>query len=423
MLVMVFLYMVAELVVGIIGNSLTLVGDAFHMLSDLLSLIIGLVSLILGKKQASHYATFGYKRSETIGGFFNASFLLSTAFFLATEAIQKLIEMEGIKVESAKLILGVAIGGLVINIIGIFIFHEHGDGKNCSHGHHHGHGRYHGHEHEHSCDHDHDHDHTHTHTDTPKTECDNKHSADTITVPGQAPHLKVVDVSECCCKEASGDHDSDVTKEGEVKETKEETKKKSSEQSKKRAKKPRDIAMHGVFIHVLGDLMGSVVAIVSTLIQMLVDHPMAKIVDPLTTFIMIIIIVCAAIPLLKSTIRILIQTTPANLSLITLKKQLMEIEDVVGIHDLHVWTFTDETIIGHCHIVVKSQGESVDRAEHCRIMKEIKSVFHKMEVHNATIELEYVSLLEADTDRCFSSYGCLSQKKKCCNYSVKIVSK
>ena len=56
-------------------------------------------------------------------------------------------------------------------------------------------------------------------------------------------------------------------------------------------------------------------------------------------------------------------------------------------------------------------------------MKDIKSVFHSLEVHNVTIEIEYVYPDEVTpSDVCFSSYGCLSQQKRCCNYSVKIVS-
>lgn len=47
MLVMVIMYFFAELIVGIMGNSLALVADAFHMLSDAIGLVIGLVGVIV----------------------------------------------------------------------------------------------------------------------------------------------------------------------------------------------------------------------------------------------------------------------------------------------------------------------------------------------------------------------------------------
>ena len=182
MMVMVFVYMLAELIVGIVGKSLTLMGDSFHMLSDALSLIIGYVTIKMGQRKANAMSTFGYKRSEIVGAFFNASFLCSTAFFLLTEVIQKFIDPE--PMENIDLVLYVAVGGIVINIIGLFLFHEHdhGHGHGHDHGHSHGHGHDHEHEHEHSHEdeehehhehshhnhahgHDHEHEEEHSHDD------------------------------------------------------------------------------------------------------------------------------------------------------------------------------------------------------------------------------------------------------------------
>ncbi|EFO63173.1 Zinc transporter protein [Giardia lamblia P15] len=397
MLVMVFFYMLAELIVGIVGNSLTLVGDAFHMLSDLLSLIIGLISLVLGRKQASAHATFGYKRSETIGGFFNASFLLSTAFFLVTEAIQKLITAEGVDLNHIDLVLGVAIGGLVINIAGVFIFHEHGDGKKCMHTHHHSSAHSHSHTHDTSSQDHHESDHPDHLERDPEGSHDSRVPASTIQVVGTTltPESTALVLS-------------------------------NAQKRRRRyrgTKKQKNIAMHGVFLHVLGDLMGSVVAIVSALVQKFVTHPLARLVDPMTTMLMVIIIVCAAVPLLKSTIRILLQAIPEGLSLDVLRERVLDVDGVLGVHDLHVWTFTDETVIGHCHVVVCNPPGAIDRTRHCQIMKDVKSVFHSLEIHNITIEIEHVTLDEGIASNvCFSSYGCLSQQKRCCKYSVKIVS-
>ena len=393
MLVLVFFYMLAELIVGIVGNSLTLVGDAFHMLSDLLSLIIGLISLILGRKQASAQATFGYKRSETVGGFFNASFLLSTAFFLVTEAIQKFITAEGVDLDRIDLVLGVAIGGLVINFIGVFIFHEHGNGKECTHTHHHNHA----HGHTHSTG-----DQNHGNSDCLK---DDHESVSDAQVP-----TSTIQVGDGALTPESTTLISDDTRRRKVR-------------MHRGVGKHKNLTMHSVFLHVLGDLMGSIVAIVSALVQKFVTHPLARLVDPMTTLLMVVIIVCAAIPLLRSTIRILIQAIPEGLSLDALRENVLNVDGVLGVHDLHVWTFTDETVIGHCHVVVRNPLGTIDRERHCRIMKDIKSVFHSLEVHNVTIEIEYVYPDEVTpSDVCFSSYGCLSQQKRCCNYSVKIVS-
>jgi len=85
------------LVVGILGHSLTLVGDSFHMISDTFGLAVGYTTIKLGQRAADNKMTFGYKRAEILGAFFNASFLISTGFFLLTEIVQKYISPESIK--------------------------------------------------------------------------------------------------------------------------------------------------------------------------------------------------------------------------------------------------------------------------------------------------------------------------------------
>ena len=148
-----FVYMLAELIVGAACNSLTLMSDAFHMISDTLSMIIGYVTIKMGKKARSSTLTFGYKRSEILGAFFNASFLVSTAFFMLTEAVEKFFKPE--EIENVDLVLYVAIGGIVVNIIGMVL-----SGGEDPHGHHHHHGGHDHHDHDHEHEHEeHDHDH------------------------------------------------------------------------------------------------------------------------------------------------------------------------------------------------------------------------------------------------------------------------
>ena len=63
MLAMTATYMVIELVVGNITNSMALVADSFHMLSDVISLVIAYVSVSLSPKEWKQN-TFGWARAE-----------------------------------------------------------------------------------------------------------------------------------------------------------------------------------------------------------------------------------------------------------------------------------------------------------------------------------------------------------------------
>ena len=60
-------FMLAELLGGILSGSLAILTDAAHILSDILGFTISIISLKITRKPASELMTFGYHRSEIIG--------------------------------------------------------------------------------------------------------------------------------------------------------------------------------------------------------------------------------------------------------------------------------------------------------------------------------------------------------------------
>jgi zinc transporter 1 len=132
-------FFLAELIVGIVANSITLQTDAFHMLSDLVALIIGFIALLVLDRRHHRY-TYGWARAEIIAGLINSVFLLAIGFMLVIENIEKYIELsEDTSNDDLEnnivLVLIVACGGLLVNIIGIGLFHnEHTHSHSHAHG-------------------------------------------------------------------------------------------------------------------------------------------------------------------------------------------------------------------------------------------------------------------------------------------------
>ena len=129
-------FFLVEIVVGYVTNSMALVADSFHMLSDVASLIVGFLALrysSMGKR--THKYTFGYVRSEVLGALVNAVFLVALCFSIFVESMKRMVIPE--EVENAMLVLIVGSVGLVVNIIGLFLFHQHGH-SHGGHGHSHG---------------------------------------------------------------------------------------------------------------------------------------------------------------------------------------------------------------------------------------------------------------------------------------------
>ena len=86
-------------------------------------------------KLKSEKNTFGWARTEVLGALVNSVFLVALCFTIFVEAIQRLTHSHHIEHVDALLYVGIA--GLIVNILGLFLFYEHG------HAHRHGHGQRH----------------------------------------------------------------------------------------------------------------------------------------------------------------------------------------------------------------------------------------------------------------------------------------
>jgi len=146
-----------ELFYGIWTNSLGLISDSFHMFFDCTGLMAGLVATVITKWKSNEKYSYGYVRAETLAGFINGLFLLFISFFILSEAVERLVEPPEVKHER---LLVVSILGLLVNLVGIFVFQHGGAGHNHSHGGGSDHGHSHdggGHGHSHEKNHGHSH--------------------------------------------------------------------------------------------------------------------------------------------------------------------------------------------------------------------------------------------------------------------------
>lgn len=118
------------------------------MFFDCTGLLAGLAASVITKWKANEKYSYGYVRAEVLAGFVNSLFLLFIAFFIMSEAVERMIEPPEVKHER---LFVVSILGLLVNLVGIYAFqhgHGHSHGGGSSHGHSHGGGgNSHGHSH------------------------------------------------------------------------------------------------------------------------------------------------------------------------------------------------------------------------------------------------------------------------------------
>lgn len=83
-------FMIVEVIGGLMTNSLALLSDAGHMLSDAAALGLSFLALTFGAKGASASKTFGYKRFEILAAFINGITLIVISLYIFWEAYQRL---------------------------------------------------------------------------------------------------------------------------------------------------------------------------------------------------------------------------------------------------------------------------------------------------------------------------------------------
>lgn len=117
-LVLVVGYMVAEVVGGWLANSLALLADAGHMFSDAAALALSLFALWIAQRPPTPQHTYGYYRAEILAALANGAILGVISVFVFVEAFQRLTEPPEVQ---GSLMLGIALGGLAVNLAGLWI--------------------------------------------------------------------------------------------------------------------------------------------------------------------------------------------------------------------------------------------------------------------------------------------------------------
>lgn len=134
--------MILEIAVGSWSGSMALLADGWHMGTHSAAFAIALFAYWYAKKHASDRDfSFGTGKVNYLGGFASAVALGIVALMMVVESVQRLLTPHTIHFDEA---IVVAIIGLTVNIISVFVLHDD---------HHHHHGEQHGHDHSHHHDH------------------------------------------------------------------------------------------------------------------------------------------------------------------------------------------------------------------------------------------------------------------------------
>lgn len=133
--------------------------------------------------------------------------------------------------------------------------------------------------------------------------------------------------------------------------------------------------------HLLEDVLGWVMVLIGSVIMYFWKNP---IIDPLMTIGYTTFILWGVSKNLKESLNILMQGVPNHIDLKHIEQGLLKLPDVIGVHDVHVWSLEGETDVFTGHVVVKD--EAMSEAEEMKTL--IKTELGKHHVEHSTVELE-----------------------------------
>ncbi len=143
-----------------------------------------------------------------------------------------------------------------------------------------------------------------------------------------------------------------------------------------------DLNVRSAFIHILGDALSSVGVIIAGVATLFTGW---LIFDPLVSILIGGFILWSSWSIIKEATNVLLEGIPTGLDMVSLMRDLMAIENVKSVHDLHVWTLGSNYLVLSCHILTNetSLHEANATAQQIKTM-----LIETYQIHHATIELE-----------------------------------
>ncbi len=145
----------------------------------------------------------------------------------------------------------------------------------------------------------------------------------------------------------------------------------------------KSINIHSAFIHVVYDTISSVAVIITGFITL---NSGITIVDPLVAFLISGLVARSAYTIVRSSTHILLEGAPSKLDMQEILITLKQLDGVVDVHDLHVWTISTGMDALSGHVVIRDQMLS----ESSKILSQINMVLAKRySITHTTIQLEH----------------------------------
>jgi cobalt-zinc-cadmium efflux system protein len=146
----------------------------------------------------------------------------------------------------------------------------------------------------------------------------------------------------------------------------------------------RDLNVRGAYMHMLGDALSSVGIIIGALF---IRQTHALWIDPLLSVLIGALIIWSAWDVIRESLDILLEGAPRGIQLDKVAKALRQVEGVIDIHDLHIWSLSSQDHALSCHALI----EDMPPSESSVILERIQAVLlQNFAICHATVQFEHI---------------------------------
>ena len=164
-----------------------------------------------------------------------------------------------------------------------------------------------------------------------------------------------------------------------------------------------DLNLRGAWMHVMGDALGSVAAILAGVCISLFGWYAA---DAIFSVVISLLIIWGSVRLIKESTNVLLEGTPAHINLAAVESVILDTNGVADVHDLHVWTITSGREALSAHVI---HAHSISQPD---LLRELRTKLHdRFGVDHLTIQMETPDFEDETFHFCHAGTACFRSER------------
>jgi cobalt-zinc-cadmium efflux system protein len=152
----------------------------------------------------------------------------------------------------------------------------------------------------------------------------------------------------------------------------------------------RDVNLRSAFLHMAGDTLSTAAVIAGGAGILLTGKDW---IDPALSLLIAALILWSSVGIVRETLNILLEGTPRGVSLATIRSGMEEVDGVVNVHDLHVWSLGSQSRALACHVTIADIPPSESACIRVKLNHLLKDHFY---ISHSTIQFEHIGCEELE---------------------------